>query len=348
MKSNTFPEINILSSSSVKKEDSNKFPTKKNVYKSGTQSELNINIQKDISTKLNSNQVNNIIINDDMNQKASNFNDINSDENYNMNTVFYNEHNFVFSHDDIYDSSNREPSESNGYLDHPKENDIYNIYILELGKNFLNELNNRHRNNNKFKVKQKHLGRKSKDNKEEGLHTKYSKDNGANKLIIQCMKNTTDCINSIIENFKIGKLYNPNLTKNLTLNVVDKKAFLEKEIKIYYEEHSKARHCLKENKDNYINNNREIIKKLYEMKERNIILIFEIPFYLYLRAFLNDEKNIIYENENLELNEDFKTLKECFNEGKDYYTLEQKAQYKAYIEQLINGQISPRKKKKYK
>ena len=34
MKSNTFPEINILSSSSVKKEDSNKFPTKKNVYKS--------------------------------------------------------------------------------------------------------------------------------------------------------------------------------------------------------------------------------------------------------------------------------------------------------------------------
>ena len=63
---------------------------------------------------------------------------------------------------------------------------------------------------------------------------------------------------------------------------------------------------------------------------------------------MNDEKNINYENENLELNEDFKTLKECFNEGKDSYTLEQKAQFKTYIEHLMNGKISPRKKRKFK
>ena len=342
MKLNAFPEINVISSTSVKKEDSNKFLIKKDVYKIWTKSELNINIQKDISTKLNSNQVNNSIINDDMNQKASNFNDINSDENYNTNMDLNNSHNFSFSHCDSYFGCSN--NESNG-LDFKE-----NIPFIEPMENCPNYFNNSHINNNKFNVdkKQSHLGRKPKDNKEEGLHTKYSKDNGSNKLIIQCMKNTTDCINIIIEKFKIGKLYNPNLTKKLTLNVVDKKAFLEKEIKIYYEQHSKARHCLKENKDNYINNNREIIEKLYKMKDRNIILIFEIPFCLYLRAFLNDEKNINYENENLELNEDFKTLKECFNEGKDYYTLEQKAQYKAYIEQLINGQISPRKKRKYK
>ena len=347
MNSNTFSEINIISSTSVKKEDSNNFFIKKNVYKSGTQSELNINIQKDISTKLNSNQVNNSIINDDMNQKASNFNNINDQENYNMNMDSYNYPNCSFSHN--YNISSCSNSGRDGYLDLVlKENNSSDIYILEPEKNVLNDLNNSHRNNNKFNVKQSHLGRKPKDNKEEGLHTKYSKDNGSNKLIIQCMKNTTDYINNKIENFKIGKLYNPNLTKKLTLNVVDKKAFLEKEIKIYYEKHSKARHCLKENKDNYINNNREIIEKLYKMKDRNIKLIFEIPFCLYLRAFLNDEKNINYENENLELNEDFKTLKECFNEGKDYYTLEQKAKYKIYIEQLINGQISPRKKRKYK
>ena len=40
-----------------------------------------------------------------------------------------------------------------------------------------------------------------------------------------------------------------------------------------------------------------IIEKLYKMKERNIKLIFEIPFCLYLKAFLNDEKIITYENE---------------------------------------------------
>ena len=335
---NTFPEVNIISTS-VKKEVSNKFPMKKDDYKPLMKSELNN------STKVNSSPVDDLLIYENMEQKASDFNYINFYENYNMKLNFLIP--CFLNYDNIFGYSNNEPNDDSNI----KENNPFDGIKLEPQEIFPNYFNNNNGYNKKVKeeIKQKkNLGRKNKYDKEEGLHTKYSKDNGSNKLIIHCMKIVTNYINNIIEKFNIGKLFNPNLTNKLTLNVVDKKAFLENKIKIYYEEHSKAKHCLEENKDNYINNNREIIEKLYKMKDRNIILIFEIPFCLYLRAFLNDEKNINYENENLELNEDFKTLKECFNEGKDYYTLEQKAKYKIYIEQLINGQISPRKKRKYK
>ena len=336
IKSNKFPEDNILNTSSVKKDDSDKYPINKNDYKPWSKPEpnINLNIIKEISTIVDSNPLNNNTIYEKMEKKDSNFDDIYFNENYFSNSK------------NIFDDSN---SELDDYPDNQKNNPL-GILKLESLNIFPNDFDNNSKVNKKFKIDkgQNPLGRKRNGNKEECKHTKYDKDNGSNKLTIQCMKITTDYINNFIEKFNIGKLYNPNLTNNLTLNVVEKKAFLENKIKSYYEKYSKPKHCLKENKDNYINNNREIIEKLYKMKDRNIKLIFEIPFCLYLRAFLNDEKIINYENENLELNEDFKTLKDCFNEGKDLYTIEQKAQYKTYIEKLMNGQISPRKKRKSK
>ena len=333
IKSNKFPEDNILNASSVKKDDSG---INKNDYKSLPKPEPNItlNIINEISTIGDSNPLNNNIIYEKMEKKDSNFDDI-----------YFNEYDF-FNKKNIFDNLN---SELNDYLDNQKNNTL-EFLILEPLDILPNDFDDNSKVKKKFKIDkgQNSLGHKKKGNKEECKHTKYDNDNASNKLIIQCMKITTDYINNFIEEFDVGKLYNPNLTNNLALNVVEKKAFLENKIKIYYEKYSKAKHCSKENKDNYINNNREIIEKLYKKKERNIKLIFEIPFCLYLRAFLNDEKNINYENENLELNEDFKTLKDCFNEGKDYYTIEQKAQYKTYIEKLMNGQIYPRKRRKSK
>ena len=305
IKSNKFPEDNILNTSSVKKDDSDKYPINKNDYKPWSKPEpnINLNIIKEISTIVDSNPLNNNTIYEKMEKKDSNFDDI-----------YFNEYDF-FNKKNIFDNLN---SELNDYLDNQKNNTL-EFLILEPLDILPNDFDDNSKVKKKFKIDkgQNSLGHKKKGNKEECKHTKYDNDNASNKLIIQCMKITTDYINNFIEEFDVGKLYNPNLTNNLALNVVEKKAFLENKIKIYYEKYSKPQHCSKENKDNYINNNREIIEKLYKKKERNIKLIFEIPFCLYLKVFLNDEKIINYENENLELNEDFKTLKDCFNEGKD-------------------------------
>ena len=228
IKSNKFPEDNILNASSVKKDDSG---INKNDYKSLPKPEPNItlNIINEISTIGDSNPLNNNIIYEKMEKKDSNFDDIYFNENYFSNSK------------NIFDDSN---SELDDYPDNQKNNPL-GILKLESLNIFPNDFDNNSKVNKKFKIDkgQNPLGRKRNGNKEECKHTKYDKDNGSNKLTIQCMKITTDYINNFIEKFNIGKLYNPNLTNNLTLNVVETKAFLENKIKSYYEKYSKPKHC---------------------------------------------------------------------------------------------------------
>ena len=235
IKSNKFPEDNILNASSVKKDDSG---INKNDYKSLPKPEPNItlNIINEISTIGDSNPLNNNIIYEKMEKKDSNFDDI-----------YFNEYDF-FNRKNIFDNLN---SELNDYLDNQKNNTL-EFLILEPLDILPNDFDDNSKVKKKFKIDkgQNSLGHKKKGNKEECKHTKYDNDNASNKLTIQCMKITTDYINNFIEEFDVGKLYNPNLTNNLALNVVEKKAFLENKIKIYYEKYSKAKHCSKENKDN--------------------------------------------------------------------------------------------------
>ena len=279
---------------------------------------------KDNSTKIDSNSPNFVIYDKPayliIKENINNFSEFDNSNNLNKNEILYDE-NYL----------------NNSFKFEPSDNDFfpYNRVV------------------EKFVItkKQKKLGRKRKDDETEAIHTKYSIDNGTSKLIIECMRNINHYINKIIESLKLlncEELYLPNLSKSLQVNVEVKKKFLQNKIKTYYENLSKAKHCLEENKNNYIKSNREIIKKLSELNEQKINLLFEIPFNIYLSAFLNDETNIIYNNEIIELDGNFKTLKDCFNEGKDYYSEEEKNNYKNYLEKLMNGKIYPREKRNFK
>ena len=62
-------------------------------------------------------------------------------------------------------------------------------------------------------------------------------------------------------------------------------------------------------------------------------------------AILNDEKYITIEDEDFYLGDDFKTLKDYFNEGNKVFTVAEKKEYKKRIINIIRREIHTRSKK---
>ena len=197
----------------------------------------------------------------------------------------------------------------------------------------------------KTELKQK-LGRKKKGDHSLSKHNKFSNDDGSKRFMVQCIRSINDSINSetqLYESYKNEfKLYKPNLCNNLPHKVTEKKIIFDKPLREFFENFVQPKNCLKVNKDSYRNYNRKIIRKLIKLNVGKINAMFDTPFSIFFKAFLNNEKII---NGYLILNEKFKTLSECFNNPKDmynYYNTEQKNKIKIYSLKLLNGEIKPR------
>ena len=197
----------------------------------------------------------------------------------------------------------------------------------------------------KTELKQK-LGRKKKGDHSLSKHNKFSNDDGSKRFMVQCIRSINDSINSetqLYESYKNEfKLYKPNLCNNLPHKVTEKKIIFDKPLREFFENFVQPKNCLKVNKDSYRNYNRKIIRKLIKLNVGKINAMFDTPFSIFFKAFLNDEKII---NGYLILNEKFKTLSECFNDPKDmdnYYNTEQKYKIKIYSLKLLNGEIKSR------
>lgn len=99
-------------------------------------------------------------------------------------------------------------------------------------------------------------------------------------------------------------------------------------------------------------NNKRTLDNLLEYELNNndikikiLNLLFNAPIKVYEMAILNDEKYITIEGEDFYLGDDFKTLKDYFNEGNKVFTDAEKKKYKKRIINIIKREIHTRSKK---
>ena len=167
---------------------------------------------------------------------------------------------------------------------------------------------------NDLNKKQKKLGRKSKKEETEREHSKYSEDN-----IIQKIKGNVDIFGIDILNknsngkFELKKLKNAHkacLKKDININLLK-----EKLGDILYKEEISTKY-----KTFKSNENRKIIERIRENKEKNKILIniLDLTFEEVLILF---RRNINYENDNIK-------LKEILNKFNGLNFLNDNAEYK--------------------
>ena len=234
-----------------------------------------------------------------------------------------------------------------------KNNDIQNIGNVLQNDSVNQTSKNENKIENKFTIKK--LGRKKKDeNNSTCKHTNKSNDNGSNKFINKCIESLDNCINleinpDYIPNNKNNdiqlKLNKPTLKKHIPQKVDEKANFFKNEIKTYYEKYIDLKNC--KNRNSYKIHNKILIEKLEASNDvyKKVNTMLKISFKDYLEAFLKDEKII---SDNIVLNKNFKTLKDCFNNIQDkggYYSQEKKNEIKNYTLNLINGKIKARNRK---
>ena len=82
-----------------------------------------------------------------------------------------------------------------------------------------------------------------------------------------------------------------------------------------------------------------------DIKIKRLNLLFNAPIKVYEMAILNDEKYITIEGEDFYLGDNFKTLKDYFNEGSKVFTDAEKKEYKKRIINIIRREIHTRSKK---
>ena len=100
------------------------------------------------------------------------------------------------------------------------------------------------------------------------------------------------------------------------------------------------------------NYNKDILTKIlkYESNDKNSIekklnIRFNAELNIYLKSFLNDEKNEIINDKEIKLNDKFKTLKDFYQENKSTYTEDEIKKIKEYIYKIMDGKIESRKEK---
>ena len=258
-----------------------------------------------------------------------------------LDTIFF--HDCINNDNQFNNDLNKEKNpqdKSNQNFDNINNNHNNNDHNNNNHNNNVNLVNAKDNENIKFiTTAKKVLGRKRKEDKSKpSKHTKKSNDNGSKRFIIQCMESIDQSINSKIEPYNY-KLYKPSLTNNLPQKVNEKKIFLEKKIVEYYENYAQPRHCLEENKNIYKIHNHNVIKELKSLNDIKINGMLNSSFIDNFKCFLNDIK----------INEDFKTLKDYFNDVDDednYYSKEEKNKIKNYCEKLISNGITPRNRNK--
>ena len=208
------------------------------------------------------------------------------------------------------------------------------------------------------------LGRPSKKNPRKGKHTRKSNDNGIKVLIKSCSRSIHNCLQKDIINC-IGKkrtingkiintkLHIPTTNKYLIKGKKEKLALFNSPMKdIYYNTIPKrVKNKLKNKREKYcynkevLNDILKIEKEDDNIKQKTLDIKFNAEFKIYLEAYLKNKKYIIINKMKYELNEEFKTLKDCFNEGKNKYTKDEKDGFKKSIIDIVGKKFNKKLKK---
>ena len=242
----------------------------------------------------------------------------------------------------------------------PKVNEI-NPSISEVFEKKDNFLKKESDNNDSNKKKK---GRPTKDNPTNGKHSRTAKDNGIKVLIKSCSKSVHNSLQKEVKTF-IGKkrdingklinykLHVPTINKYLIKGNKEKNDLFNSAVKsIYYETRPKrVKNKIKNGKEKY-SYNKDVLNNILKIEEeddriaqKQLNMKFNAEFKLYLEAYLKNKKNITINGLNFELNDEFKTLKDCFNEGENRYTREEKEGFKNHLNKIIGKKIEKKVKK---
>lgn len=233
--------------------------------------------------------------------------------------------------------------------------------VFEEKDNFLKDESNNNDDNNKKKTI---LGRPKKDNPRNGKHSRTSKDNGIKVLIKSCSKSIHNSLQKEVQTF-IGKkrdihgkiinykLHVPTINKYLVKGNKEKNVLFNSDVKsIYYDTIPKrVKNKIKNDKEKY-SYNKDVLNNILKIEEEDNRIVqkqlnmkFNAKFKLYLEAYLKNKKNITINGQNFELNDEFKTLNDCFNEGENRYTREEKEGFKNHLNKIILKTVKKKIKK---
>ena len=188
-------------------------------------------------------------------------------------------------------------------------------------------------------------------------HSREAPDNASKVFLRKCKS----CIDQVFQAEIIEFLKKKNNSTIKKLNPPNIKNYLEKgnqliidllktPMKTLYENSLPRRipNEYKNKKDEYCEKNKKNLNEILQLEEndekikiKELNMKFNAQFGIYLEAFLYDEKTVNINGIKFYL-KDFKTFKDCFNEGEDKFTEEKKIEVKKRIEKMMRDEIETR------
>ncbi len=230
------------------------------------------------------------------------------------------------------------------------DNSDYINYI-----NYLNEYNDNCANKNLTKKKKifeiKKVPKRGRDRKnctKKGKHNNKCKDNAC-KSIINKGVSISICpfFQKVIKEFALN-----NNKRGFKLGPFKSNEYLKgyNQISDFFETSIKELFCNAKTKFGSLNKRKINALLEYELnndhiKIKKLNLLFNAPIKAFEILILNDEKYINIEGNEFYLGDDFKTLKDYFNDGDKVFTDEEKEIYKNHIIKIMRKEVHTRNRK---
>ena len=222
--------------------------------------------------------------------------------------------------------------------------------------NYLNEYNDNCANKNLTKKKKifeiKKVPKRGRDRKnctKKGKHNNKCRDNAC-KSIINKGVSISICpfFQKVIKEFALN-----NNKRRFKLGPFKSNKYLEKgynQISDFFETSIKELFCNAKTKFGSLNKRKINALLEYELnndhiKIKKLNLLFNAPIKAFEFLILNDEKYINIEGNEFYLGDDFKTLKDYFNDGDKVFTDEEKEIYKNHIIKIMRKEVHTRNRK---
>jgi len=230
--------------------------------------------------------------------------------------------------------------ENNPTRDLSKNNELNDKHI-NIKKENVNKLNNIH-SEKKFISKKKGRPRKGQENQSNRNHTNISYDNARRKIINSCKKSIYDLIEQKIPKKSDIKLHIPTIEHQMGYSSENIKKFLDKTLYDIFcdSKPKKLKDEIKNNPEQYQHNKNNIDMLLKnELKGENKQIkilkgLFNLCFKDFLKAYLNDEKEIKINDEIIISLDGFKTFDSYFNE---IYNEKLKTSFKTKILAMLDN-----------
>ena len=230
--------------------------------------------------------------------------------------------------------------ENNPTRDLSKNNELNDKHINIKNEN-VNKLNNIH-SEKKFISKKKGRPRKGQENQSNRNHTNISYDNARKKIINACKKSIYDLIEQKIPKKSDIKLHIPTIEHQMGYSSENIKKFFDKTLYNIFcdSKPKKLKDEIKNNPEQYQHNKNNIDMLLKnELKGENKQIkilkgLFNLCFKDFLKAYLNDEKEIKINDEIIISLDGFKTFDSYFNE---IYNEKLKTSFKTKILAMLDN-----------